>query len=395
MAKTIRRTNYRLTVTLATSHLKASTLLDHNAMEKQLDKLAKSITRHTDGIGRIVRESDEHAECSICGNPWHELTDDQAADPDVRLDGHSTAGEPGCCVPAVNEFRDAHGLPRLHTPDAETPRGQRDPLTPEIWGVDLTGAHHGEAHTVSRYCNGRQRALVKLDRLRAALDYRLNHTSPGPEGKRPLVLVIDPRDIERLEATRFLEWAAKKGPSVAVTVRTWDEWAAEREDTSPDDQPRIHSQEEALTIGLTWLYDTEQPDGATVQPAGGVTVRGEGNRSYSFCPEGAENLPVVIIAVTDVEPGEGFDDPPKNPLEPGELEALANALKARGYPVSTTWNGHPAITGSVGLATEAHATLRAAVANYRKGCPTHPDKGVFCHCPGWQEAFRRALHPQR
>jgi hypothetical protein len=78
------------------------------------------------------------------------------------------------------------------------------------------------------------------------------------------------------------------------------------------------------------------------------------------------------VNVTDVAYGDGLNDPPKNPLELGELDALAAELTDRGLTVRETWNGHPGISGSVGLDDEAHPTLRAAVETYpRAAPPTH------------------------
>jgi hypothetical protein len=139
---------------------------------------------------------------------------------------------------------------------------------------------------------------------------------------------------------------------------------------------------DVLTTGLRWLYDTGQPDGAILQHHGSTLPFGEANRWFGFVPAGAANLPVVHINVGKVE---WTDEGPINPLEPGELEALADEITALGFEVSHTWNGHPAVTGSVGLKRAAHPTLLAAVNQYLAGCLEHPKYGrgdVFCDC-GW------------
>ncbi|GGT67508.1 hypothetical protein P6B95_02045 [Streptomyces atratus] len=50
----------------------------------------------------------------------------------------------------------------------------------------------------------------------------------------------------------------------------------------------------------------------------------------------------------------------------------------RGLPVRTTWNGLPAVTGSLSLARPAHPTLVTAVQRYHRGCTVHPERRVLC-----------------
>ena len=148
-----------------------------------------------------------------------------------------------------------------------------------------------------------------------------------------------------------------------------------------------------LEIGLRWLYRTEQPAGAVLQHHG-MPLPATGNRKLRFCPAGANGRPVVVINVVNVEwgdPGQG----PANPLAAGELEALAAAIAHTGTPVAQTWNGHPGITGSVGLAHRAHPTLRAAVDRYRAGCPQHHT--VFCSrqgCSWYRDGNAKARYPR-
>lgn len=152
-----------------------------------------------------------------------------------------------------------------------------------------------------------------------------------------------------------------------------------------------------LDAGLCWLYDTEQPDDAHHQHHGIVLGLPDTNRLYGFCPAGWGNRPVVSVDVAKVEyklDGDG-DTIPANPLDVLELDALAAELKRRGFTPSSTWNGHPGVTGSVGLARAAHPTLTAAVDRYRRGCIVHPDRGVFCDCEAWRAGYRRILQPTR
>jgi hypothetical protein len=146
-----------------------------------------------------------------------------------------------------------------------------------------------------------------------------------------------------------------------------------------------------LTTGLRWLYETVQPDNAHQQHHGIVIGHPAANRYYGFCPAGARNLPVVSVNVAKAEYRQY--GPPANPLDPDELDALAEELRRRGFHVDDTWNGHPGVTGSVGLARRAHPSLVAAVERYRRGCPVHPQRGVFCDCETWRAQSRRAVRP--
>lgn len=150
-----------------------------------------------------------------------------------------------------------------------------------------------------------------------------------------------------------------------------------------------------LDTGLGWLYDTAQPDDAHTDHHGIVLHLPDANRWYGFCPTGARNLPVVCVDVTKVE--YKFDrvggSVPANPLEVDELESLADELRRRGFNVDDTWNGHPGVTGSVGLARPAHPSLVAAVDRYRRGCTDHPQRSVFCDCEEWRAGFRCVVRP--
>jgi hypothetical protein len=146
-----------------------------------------------------------------------------------------------------------------------------------------------------------------------------------------------------------------------------------------------------LDTGLRWLYETVQPDDAHQQHHGITIGLPATNRLYGFCPDGAEHLPVVVVNVA--KPELRPNDLPANPLEPGELFDLAQELETRGFTVRTTWNGHPAITGSVSLVRPAHPTLVAAVQRYHRGCVVHPERSVFCDCEAWRAEGVRIVKP--
>lgn len=152
-----------------------------------------------------------------------------------------------------------------------------------------------------------------------------------------------------------------------------------------------------LDTGLGWLYDTVQPDDAHQQHHGITIGLPSANRIYGFCPAGWSNLPVVSVEVAKVEHKLDADGDwiPANPLEPDELAALAAELERRGFPVNHTWNGHPGVTGSVGLVRPAHPTLVAAVDRYRRGCVVHPERSVFCDCEAWNAEGARIVQPAR
>ncbi|MFF7067339.1 hypothetical protein [Streptomyces pseudovenezuelae] len=153
-----------------------------------------------------------------------------------------------------------------------------------------------------------------------------------------------------------------------------------------------------LDTGLGWLYDTVQPDDAHASHHGIVLHLPDANRCYGFCPSGYRSRTVVIVDVARVEwidNGPNALQTPANPIEKGELDALAEELRSRGYDVGDTWNGHPGVTGSVGLVRPAHPSLVAAVDRYRRGCTAHPNRSVFCDCDHWRAEGARIIRPQR
>lgn len=151
-----------------------------------------------------------------------------------------------------------------------------------------------------------------------------------------------------------------------------------------------------LDTGLDWLFNTAQPDNAHTDHHGIVLGLPEANRRYGFCPAGYRSRTVVVVDVAKVEwidNGPNQLQTPANPIEPGELAALAEELRTRGYEIGSMWNGHPGVTGSVGLVQEAHPTLVAAVDRYRRGCTVHPQRSVFCDCEHWTAEYARTVRP--
>lgn len=148
-----------------------------------------------------------------------------------------------------------------------------------------------------------------------------------------------------------------------------------------------------LDVGLGWLFDTVQPDDAHQHHLGIALGLPEYNRTYGFCPDGAEHLPVVVVSVAKPRLLPGRLQ--QHPLTPLELADLAAELRRRGLPIRTTWNGFPAPTGSVGLAQPVHYTLAAAVQRYHRGCTSHPERRVFCDCEHWRAEGARIIRPAR
>jgi len=87
----------------------------HKVVLSLLRDLREQVGRHVDDIDSAVVTWDTRYECSHCGAEWEALTAAQAAWTNRRyLYGeHSIVGEPGCCDPAINEFRTERGIPLL------------------------------------------------------------------------------------------------------------------------------------------------------------------------------------------------------------------------------------------------------------------------------------------
>lgn len=146
-----------------------------------------------------------------------------------------------------------------------------------------------------------------------------------------------------------------------------------------------------LLIGLRWLFDTTQPDTA-LQQHHGQQIGSVGNRTLRFIPSGWNGHAIVVVDVTHVDYGQPHQ-PPRNPLAPGELAAFADLLDGMGEDVVATWNGHPAITGSLALARPAHPTLQAAVSRYTAGCQRHGGNRP-CPCDWYVRGHRHIVSIQ-
>lgn len=143
-----------------------------------------------------------------------------------------------------------------------------------------------------------------------------------------------------------------------------------------------------LLIGLRWLFDTAQLDTA-LQQHHGQQIGSVGNRTLRFIPSGWNGHAIVVVDVAHVDYGQPHE-PPRNPLAPGELAAFADLLDGMGEDVAATWNGHPAITGSLALARPAHPSLQAAVSRYTAGCQRHGGDRL-CPCDWYIRGHRHIV----
>lgn len=154
----------------------------------------------------------------------------------------------------------------------------------------------------------------------------------------------------------------------------------------------------ALSVGLRWLYATEQPTDALVEP-GGARLAAVG-RHLRFLPTGGDSGNPLIVVDADIPHWVPVNSgPPLCTLSRTELDTVAEELANIGVAPSQ-WQCHT-ITSTIVLKTPAHPSLRAAVERYRAGCPYHHslvcDAPVGCGgqgCP-WHAAGRdRARWPQ-
>lgn len=146
---------------------------------------------------------------------------------------------------------------------------------------------------------------------------------------------------------------------------------------------------DVLRAGMNWLTQTIQPSGAL--EGWGWAAPGADGRRVRFLPVGYKERPVVIVDVA--EPVYDADFEITNPLG-GDVEASAwvTALHELGYRTAEIWNWK-GNTGSISVDVLLHPSLLAAVQRYRRGCPEHPEKRVFCEC-GWLAAgMRQVVYP--
>lgn len=128
-----------------------------------------------------------------------------------------------------------------------------------------------------------------------------------------------------------------------------------------------------LAAGLTWLFDTVQPDGAIVTHHGPNHAAGQRFR-LAFAPLKA---PVVIVYVSDPRyEDKGASRALLNALTEDEMRGVASLLAELGRPPIDQWNGAGGESGSFRLVGPLHPSLDAACARYRADCPVH--NTVFC-----------------
>ncbi|MEU0675428.1 hypothetical protein ABZ330_21555 [Streptomyces sp. NPDC006172] len=77
---------------------------------RRCDEIAAEL-RSRPHVAEVEVTCTETHVCSHCNLRWEELTAAEAADPRSRIDEHSVEGEPVCCDKAIDEFRDARGIP--------------------------------------------------------------------------------------------------------------------------------------------------------------------------------------------------------------------------------------------------------------------------------------------
>ncbi|MDO3013273.1 hypothetical protein P5V34_04635 [Mycobacteroides abscessus subsp. abscessus] len=154
----------------------------------------------------------------------------------------------------------------------------------------------------------------------------------------------------------------------------------------------------ALSVGLRWLYTTEQPTDALVEPSG-ARLAAVG-RHLRFLPLGGhDGNPLIVIDAVIPHWVPVNSGPPLSTLTRAELDTVAEELANIGVKPSQ-WQCH-AITSTIVLKTPAHPSLRAAVDRYRAGCPYHRslvcDAPVGCGghgCPWHAAGHDRARWPQ-
>lgn len=79
---------------------------------RRCDEIAAALQRLPQVAEVTVTCTETHT-CSHCRCVWEVLTEAEATDDGCVQDAHSIAGEPVCCVAAINEFRVERGLPLL------------------------------------------------------------------------------------------------------------------------------------------------------------------------------------------------------------------------------------------------------------------------------------------
>ena len=114
----------------------------------------------------------------------------------------------------------------------------------------------------------------------------------------------------------------------------------------------------AVLAGLSWLFDTVQPDDAVVDPQRHSLPTAAGRRYLRFDPIGRDgNATIEILRPVRIEP-RGRD------LAAVELSAFAEVVDGLGEEVVATWTGCRGVIGGVELSRPVHPTLLAAVERF-------------------------------
>lgn len=155
-----------------------------------------------------------------------------------------------------------------------------------------------------------------------------------------------------------------------------------------------HQDERApiVAAGLRWLYDTEQPRDALLQP-GGVALPPVRGRWYIFAP-GLRSPGAAIV----VHPGAPGDSDPVKELDMAELSGLAATVTQLAGIGARVTSATPRM-GRIDLDAAAHPSLVDAVRRYLSGCPPHRQKGcghargAQAPCRWYADGFSRLIQP--
>lgn len=147
-----------------------------------------------------------------------------------------------------------------------------------------------------------------------------------------------------------------------------------------------------IATGLTWIFDTVQPDGV-IDSHHGLT-RTVGDRTFMFIPRGYAGSPIAVMEIRDGARSYNGHGDLINPLTHDDVAEFKAALADLGYEQIEHWNGAGTSTVSVQLVGQAHPTLTAAIARYNRGCPTH--NSVFCsrdNCTWFRDGREMLISP--
>lgn len=144
--------------------------------------------------------------------------------------------------------------------------------------------------------------------------------------------------------------------------------------TSDDLQTYLDAVAPTLEAGHRWLFDTVQPDGALMRPAG-VTAPVIAGRRFTFVPAAEPRSTAAIV----VRPDQSGTTGAVKKLRDPDLEALAAHITDLGTAAGVVWSLSKSIA-MIRTMRKAHPSLVAAVTRYQSGCPVH--QGSSCGVPG-------------